>query len=119
MGKTASYYQSCAVYRRLCGISCGCVRLFYSSDVKQKAEWDTAMSLNSDLKDTVQEIGKEHDTPVVTAGTFLENMKSINIKDNSYDIVMVVWFRWDGNDNLDMNQLSIFLERICGAMRLS
>jgi len=58
------------------------------------------MSLNSELKVTVQEIGKEYDTSGVVAGTYLENMKSINIKNNSYDIVMVVWFRWDGCDNL-------------------
>lgn len=38
----------------------------------------------------------------VLTGTYIENLKEINIKSSSYRVVALIWFKWEGNDSLDM-----------------
>lgn len=68
----------------------------------QRAEWKQARTLNSGLLKTVDKIGARNHTPVVTTGTYVENVQKIDLKANTFDATVTVWFRWKGHDNLDM-----------------
>ena|GEM_PF-4038113 len=38
----------------------------------------------------------------VQVGTYVENLKEVNLKTSSFRMVVLIWFKWEGNDNLDM-----------------
>lgn len=38
----------------------------------------------------------------VTVGTYIENLKEINLKTSNYRVVALIWFKWNGDENLDM-----------------
>lgn len=38
----------------------------------------------------------------VSVGTYIENIKELNLKTNSFRGVYLVWFKWNGNEELDM-----------------
>lgn len=42
------------------------------------------------------------DAVPVSVGTYVENLKEINMKSGYFRIVMLVWFRWEGDKELDM-----------------
>lgn len=69
---------------------------------EQAKAWTASKTENSQLNTTIEGIQKKNHTPVVTTGTYVENLKDVNIKENSFDMVMVVWFRWTGHDDLNM-----------------
>ena len=54
----------------------------------------------------IQEQTYDEDNPptFVTVGTYLETIKDISLKTNSYRISFVAWFRWKDNDNLDFTK---------------
>lgn len=38
----------------------------------------------------------------VRVGTYVENIRSIDIKSSNTNVTMLIWFRWDGSPDLDM-----------------
>ncbi|MEG0834619.1 MAG: hypothetical protein RR292_00905 [Christensenellaceae bacterium] len=38
----------------------------------------------------------------VMVGSYVENLKEISLKDSNFGMKVLVWFRWEGNDKLDM-----------------
>lgn len=41
---------------------------------------------------------------VVTVGTYVENIKEISMKTNSFQATFIVWYRWSNNDDLDFSK---------------
>lgn len=90
------YLLVCIVYLAL---TCG---YLLKDNNAQKDYWKEAKTENSSMMTEINKIGKANDTPVVTTGTYVENVRDIDLKNNSFDAVMVVWFRWTGHDDLDL-----------------
>lgn len=64
--------------------------------------WDKYTApTNTELAVSAQEISQNHDAAEVSCGTYLENLESIDIVDGTYNAVWLVWFSWQGHDELD------------------
>ena len=62
--------------------------------------WNHAFQSTEYASEDLQEVSKN--ATVVTAGTYIENIYSINMANGTYGVDFVVWFRWDGNKIPDM-----------------
>lgn len=56
---------------------------------------------NLELAEHAKEISIESGATQVECGTYLENLESIDIVGGTYDAVWLVWFSWEGNEELD------------------
>lgn len=61
--------------------------------------WNRYMTESTQYDDEVAKYS-ENATHVLV-GTYLENVKSIDVKNSSFEVGMDVWYRWEGNDQLD------------------
>ncbi len=70
------------------------------------AEKDTWYENNTEYYTQERTIAEDkaaaHDSTNVTVGTYVNYINNLSIKDSSYRVTMLVWFRWDGNPDLDM-----------------
>jgi len=64
-----------------------------------KDSWNTMVSQNQAIQERTYDM--ENPPTIVTVGTYLESIKDISLKTNSYRISFVVWFRWHDNDDLN------------------
>lgn len=62
--------------------------------------WVSSMQMPEVVKERQEELSG-HEVKVLT-GTYIEDFKSMNIKDSSYRVTFLVWFRWEGDKDLDM-----------------
>lgn len=70
------------------------------SDGRQKEEtWNTLMN-HAAL--TEEQAALREGATVVTTGIYTENIKAVNLKTNSFDVSLTVWFKWTGDEALDM-----------------
>lgn len=72
----------------------------YNDKVSEEYYWQNAMAEKPEDAEYIAKISKNA-TPV-SVGTYVETLKEINMKSSSYRVVAKVWFRWDGDDELDM-----------------
>lgn len=78
-----------------------------------ETRWNNTLVENSDMLATTTKYGKEAGAAFVKTGTYIENISNINIKNNSFSAVMVVWFKWKGHNNIDMmNNFRIYKSTI-------
>lgn len=80
-------------------LTCG---LLLKDNLIQPEKWESSVTENSDMIPEIRKIGEEEGAQKVLCGTYIENLSSISFKDNSFDGVMEVWFKWEGNPDLDM-----------------
>lgn len=62
--------------------------------------WKDAMSESQEMADEVA--ARSGEAIEVSVGTYIENLKEINIKSAYFRVVAQVWFRWEGDSELDM-----------------
>ena len=60
--------------------------------------------LDPDEQSVVEATQYASQATVVTVGTYVENIKNITMKTNSFDATFIVWYRWLNNDDLDFTQ---------------
>lgn len=82
------------VYLSVCS-----VRL-YRDRAGEDKYWTDALTTNEAVLDKVEARGA--DAVQVSVGTYIENLKEVSIKNSSYRLVMQVWFKWQGDQALDM-----------------
>ncbi len=69
----------------------------------KKVELDmrqNAFQLNEELNGKIMEYSK--DAIEVSCGTYVENIKEVSLKTSTFRVDMMVWFNWDGPEELDM-----------------
>lgn len=72
----------------------------YTDKTAEEDYWQQGLLDDSEAAEKARELGK--DATEVTVGTYVENLKEINIKSNYFRVVFECWFRWEGDDELDM-----------------
>lgn len=65
--------------------------------------WDGYLQSDPEAETRAQQIASENNATVVTCGTYLENFKELDIKNSSFRSVWLVWFSWQGNDEIDFS----------------
>ena len=69
----------------------------------KKAEDDYWVSMLQTPKDIEERAAQfDQNATRVQVGTYVENLKEVNLKTSSFRMVVLIWFKWEGNDNLDM-----------------
>lgn len=69
----------------------------------KKAEddyWEYYLHESENFTKEEKEISK--DAVKVQTGTYIENFKSLDMKNSQYEVVLQVWFRWEGNRDVNM-----------------
>ena len=72
----------------------------YQDKVSEKDYWDAALTPSDSALAHLDEID-DNATPV-SVGTYLETFKEISLKNSSYRMEFLLWFRWKGDPELDM-----------------
>ncbi|MEG0329613.1 MAG: hypothetical protein RR624_04185 [Longicatena sp.] len=80
----------------------------YKDKTNEKVYWESSMNEKSNLSDKeYQELTK--DAVKITTGTYVENLKHIDLKTNTYRLDFVAWFRWNGDPSIDiMNHFRVY-----------
>ena len=79
------------------GLACATL---YRDKAGEEAYWDSALTISEDVAQKIEEYSA--DATVVTVGTYIENLKEINIKSCNFRVVFLAWFKWEGDPALDM-----------------
>lgn len=72
----------------------------YQDKVKEDEYWENYLVMDDTLQTKVDETSK--DATKVYVGSYIENLKEINLKSNSFTLDYLVWFNWEGDPDLDM-----------------
>lgn len=80
-------------------LTAACVTL-YKDKVAEDNYWE--QTLNETWLDPAIAAEVSKDAVQVTTGTYVENMREMSIKNGSFRLVFLAWFRWDGQDDLNM-----------------
>lgn len=62
--------------------------------------WQNTGKVDPKIEAFADDISK--DAINVTTGQYIETVKEFSIRDSKYRYTMMVWFKWNGNNNLDM-----------------
>ncbi|MEG0216896.1 MAG: hypothetical protein RR655_01040 [Raoultibacter sp.] len=71
----------------------------YSDKASEDDYWNKYMSESVESQDEVAQYSQ--DATHVLVGTYLENVKAIDVKNSQFEVGMDVWYRWEGNPELD------------------
>lgn len=66
----------------------------------ESSYWQNAMTDPNINDEFVQSVSK--DATHVYTGTYMESLKEVNMRSSYYRMVCTVWFRWQGDESLDM-----------------
>jgi len=78
--------------------------IFSMQQDRKRADLVWAHILDSDEEATVEAAKYDTQATVVTVGTYVENIKNVSMKNNSFDATFIVWYRWINNDELDFTE---------------
>lgn len=76
------------------------VTTLYQDKVAEDDYWEKYLVVDKDLQAEVDEISV--DATKVYVGSYIENLKEINLKSNNFTLDYLVWFNWEGDPELDM-----------------
>ena len=76
------------------------VSTLYNDKQAENEKWDNYLTTSEELQQKVDERSKN--ATKVLVGTYIENIKEINIKSSYSRCVYRIWFRWEGNPDLNM-----------------
>lgn len=71
----------------------------------KKAEegyWESALTPDAQTEAETEEIDRSASPVMVTVGTYITDLKDMNLDDSDFEVVAEVWFRWSGSPDLDM-----------------
>ena len=89
-----------------------CTQLVKAGENEQ-SDWYTSHQVSEEYNTLANERAEENNSVKVTTGTYVETVNAVNIKESSYTLTMKLWFRWDGNDDLDMaNNFTVYRGKI-------
>lgn len=74
--------------------------VLYKDKMAEDAYWEDGLKDNDENAKALAAISQ--DAVPVTAGSYIETIKEINIKGDSFRILLNCWFRWEGDKELDM-----------------
>lgn len=77
-----------------------CSLRLYNDREAEHVYWVDSLTTNEAVLDKVAERGAN--STKVCVGTYVENLKEVSIKNSNYRLIMQVWFRWQGDEALDM-----------------
>lgn len=80
-------------------LACG---YLHADKIAQDTSWNSKTSPNNESLRYAEDIASIYGATHVQTGIYVENVKSVSIKDSQYVADMTVWFRWTGDDDLDM-----------------
>lgn len=63
--------------------------------------WETYLESDPEVEQAALSVAEKSKATKVTVGSYLENLKELNVKDSYFRSVWIVWFMWEGNDELD------------------
>ena len=79
----------------------------YTDKAAEEYYWQSRLQDDADNAKAIIPLSK--DATVVTAGTYINSIKEINIKNNYFRLTFDCWFRWEGAPDLDMaNHFDIY-----------
>ncbi len=80
----------------------------YKSKAKDDSRWENWQHYNDPESVQLIEERSVNATPV-TVGTYFENIREMNIKNSTFRVELVVWFKWKGDPDLDMaNHIRVY-----------
>lgn len=62
--------------------------------------WEDSFTESDSLKQEVAD--RSRNAVQVQTGTYIENLKEVSLKTSSFRLVMLIWFKWEGDESLDM-----------------
>lgn len=69
----------------------------YTNKTNENTDWETTLhEVSEETPDFVK------NSIPVTVGTYVENLKELSIKNSYYRVILEVWFKWDGHEDLNM-----------------
>lgn len=71
----------------------------YNDRVNEDSYWTDSLALSEEMQAIADE--RSADAIQVNTGTYMENLKEINMKSSSFRSVFQIWFRWEGDPDLD------------------
>ena len=83
-------------------MSFACITL-QQDTASEDAYWESTFTQNPKTVAKVEQLRLSDSPTEVEVGTYIEDIKSLSLKENTYRITATVWFKWQGNDTLDFN----------------
>ena len=74
--------------------------ILYKDKAAENSYWESG--LKDDVKNLELASQYSANATEVTVGTYIENLKEVNVKSSYFRIVFNCWFKWEGDDDLDM-----------------
>ncbi|MEG2626119.1 MAG: hypothetical protein RR956_07600 [Christensenella sp.] len=78
-------------------VTCGTLNMDKQVDADT---WNTAIQQSEFVEEAA--IARSADAITVNVGTQIENIREISLKDSSFRAKFLVWFAWEGEENLNM-----------------
>lgn len=76
------------------------VSSLYQDKKSEDKYWDEYLQIDPEVEQKMNTFNQ--DATRVKIGTYVENLKEINLKSNNFSIDYLVWFNWQGDPELDM-----------------
>lgn len=77
-------------------VTCGSLASQTASD---EAQWDYYMTENNDMAS--EAFAESEDATHVKTAIYLEQLRSVDIKNSQFEVILEVAYRWDGDETLD------------------
>lgn len=72
----------------------------YQDKMAEDTYWNN--HLTQDAQEIAAAQAKSANATVVSVGSYIESIKEMNLKTSSFRVMAQIWFRWSGNDTIDM-----------------
>ena len=76
------------------------VSTLYSDKQEEKTKWKNYLKMEDGLQEKIDK--RSANATKVSIGTYIETMKEINLRNNSFSFDYLIWFNWKGNPDLNM-----------------
>lgn len=87
-------------------VGCGCFLItscigLYKDKTAEEGYWESALTTDPEVTKEVDNL-TIYDPTIVTVGTYIITLKDMNLDDSDYEVMAKVWFKWEGDPELDM-----------------
>ncbi|MCH3943348.1 MAG: hypothetical protein LKE37_06740 [Atopobiaceae bacterium] len=83
-------------------LTMACVTMRNSALTNRSKWWDPNEEWVQTYNKRAESLADQYGATHVKTGTYVENIRSVDIKNWKTNVTLLVWFRWDGADDLDM-----------------
>lgn len=70
-----------------------------SENNDNEKNWSAELTMDSETQQMADELSV--DAQKVTVGTYVDNLRNIDIKNSEYRVNLLIWFDWEGDPDLD------------------